>query len=136
MVLVIKFIKAQKRDAELIFDIKLSFKGKSVVAKGLLDTGNTLKEPISGKIVHIAEYRIIKPMIEGDENAEEKICVIPYHSVGEENGILYGYRLDEMVVLINDEPKFLYNPIIAVYEGKLSTKNKFTVILNAETLES
>lgn len=136
MIFAIKLYKLQRKNEQIIFDVKLSFRGRSVVTKGLLDTGNSLKEPISGKIVHVAENKIIKPMIEGDENADEKICVIPYHSVGEESGMLYGYRLDEMVIIINDEPKFLYNPIIAVYEGGLSSKNKYGIILNGETMEN
>lgn len=135
MIFAIKLYKVQRKNEQIIYEVKLSFRGKSVVTKGLLDTGNSLKEPISGKIVHVAENKIIKPMIEGDENAEEKICVIPYHSVGEESGMLYGYRLDEMVIIINDEPKFIYNPIVAVYEGELSAKNKYGIILNGEIME-
>lgn len=135
IVLLVAFFRAQKKNMDIIFDVKLSFRGRSVVAKGLLDTGNTLVEPISGKIVHIAEYALMKPIIEGDETAKENICVIPYNSVGEENGLLYGFRIDEMVVLINDEPKFIYSPIIAVYDGKISERNKFSVILNRDTME-
>ena len=135
MIFAIKLYRVQRKNDRIIFDVKLSFRGKSVVTKGLFDTGNSLKEPISGKIVHVAESRIIKPMIEGDDTAVERICVIPYHSVGEETGMLYGYRLDEMVIIIDDKPKFLYKPIIAVYEGELSVRNKYGIILNGEIME-
>lgn len=135
IVTLVRFLRSVKRNMDIIFEVKLSFRGKSVVTKALLDTGNTLVEPISGNIVHIAEYKLIKPIIEGDEYAKENICVIPYNSVGEENGLLYGFRIDEMVVLVNDKPKFIYSPIIAVYEGKISERNRFSVILNRDTMQ-
>lgn len=132
----IKLIMAYRKEINLLFEVKLSRRGKSVVTKALLDTGNSLVEPISGNMVHIAEYKILKPMLEGDESAKENICVIPFHSVGEENGMLYGIRIDEMVVLINGEPRFLYNPVIAVYNGTLSKSGRYSMILNNDTLDN
>lgn len=136
LLFVSKVIMAYKKELNLIVEVKLSRRGKSVVTKALFDTGNSLIEPISGNMVHIAEYKILKPMLEGDESAKENICVIPFHSVGEENGMLYGIRIDEMVVLINGEPKFLYHPVIAVYEGVLSESGRYSMILNKDTLEN
>lgn len=132
---IIKLIIAHKKDMKLIFEVKLSYRGRSVVAKGLLDTGNGLVEPISGKMVHVAEQTVIKPILEGDETAKENFCVIPFQSVGKKNGILYGIRIDEMVVLIDGEPYFLYSPVIAIYEGTLSNKGKYSMILNRDTFE-
>ena len=120
---------------ELYYDVKITFRGKSVVVRGLYDTGNGLTEPVSGKMVHIAEYKILKPLLEGDEKAKENIYVIPFRSIGEEDGIMYGIRMDEMVVLVDDEPKFLYNPIIGIYTGNVSKRGNYSVILNRETFD-
>ena len=54
MVFVTRFVTAHKKDMNLIFDVMLSYNGKSVVARALLDTGNSLTEPLSGEMVHIA----------------------------------------------------------------------------------
>ncbi len=135
MVFVTRFVTAHKKDMNLIFDVMLSYNGKSVVARALLDTGNSLTEPLSGEMVHIAEYKIIKPMLEGDERAEGNIYVIPFHSVGEENGMMYGLRIDEMVVVVDGTPKFVPKPVIAVYHGQLSKSEKYSMILNRDTLE-
>ena len=69
------------------------------------------------------------------EKAKENIYVIPFHSIGEEDGIMYGIRMDEMVVLVDDEPKFLYNPIIGIYTGNVSKRGNYSVILNRETFD-
>ena len=132
---IVRIIFSVRKDMELYYDVKITFRGKSVVVRGLYDTGNGLTEPVSGKMVHIAEYKILKPLLEGDEKAKEKIYVIPFHSIGEEDGIMYGIRMDEMVVLVDDEPKFLYNPIIGIYTGNVSKRGNYSVILNRETFD-
>ncbi len=133
---IVRIIFSVRKDMELYYDVKITFRGKSVVVRGLYDTGNGLTEPVSGKMVHIAEYKILKPLLEGDEKAKENIYVIPFHSIGEEDGIMYGIRMDEMVVLVDDEPKFLYNPIIGIYTGNVSKKRgNYSVILNRETFD-
>lgn len=132
---IVRIIFSVRKDMELYYDVKITFRGKSVVVRGLYDTGNGLTEPVTGKMVHIAEYKILKPLLEGDEKAKENIYVIPFHSIGEEDGIMYGIRMDEMVVLVDDEPKFLYNPIIGIYTGNVSKRGNYSVILNRETFD-
>lgn len=132
---IVRIIFSVRKDMELYYDVKITFRGKSVVVRGLYDTGNGLTEPVSGKMVHIAEYKILKPLLEGDEKAKENIYVIPFRSIGEEDGIMYGIRMDEMVVLVDDEPKFLYNPIIGIYTGNVSKRGNYSVILNRETFD-
>jgi stage II sporulation protein GA (sporulation sigma-E factor processing peptidase) len=132
---IVKAITMIRKDNILYYDVKITFRGKSIIAKALLDTGNSLTEPITGNIVHLAEYKILKPILEGDEEAKEKLCVIPFHSVGEENGIMYGIRVDEMVVLVNGEPEFVHNPIIGIYKGNMSAHKKYSVILNRDVFE-
>ncbi len=132
---IVRIIFSVRKDMELYYDVKITFRGKSVVVRGLYDTGNGLTEPVNGKMVHIAEYKILKPLLEGDEKAKENIYVIPFHSIGEEDGIMYGIRMDEMVILVDDEPKFLYNPIIGIYTGNVSKRGNYSVILNRETFD-
>ena len=70
---IVRIIFSVRKDMELYYDVKITFRGKSVVVRGLYDTGNGLTEPVSGKMVHIAEYKILKPLLEGDEKAKENI---------------------------------------------------------------
>lgn len=134
--LAVKLVLFIRKDAQLYYDAKITYKGKSVVVRALFDTGNGLCDPISGKMVHIAEYKILKPLLEGDEKAKENICVIPFHSIGKDDGVMYGIRMDEMVVLVDGEPKFLYSPIIGIYVGNISKQGKYSVILNRDTFDS
>lgn len=126
----IKIVNRLRKNESVYFDVKLTFNGKSVVAKALYDTGNSLIEPVSKRDVHVAEYGLLKPIMEGDEQLEEKICVIPFHSLGNERGLMYGIRIDEMVVIYEGKPVFFNNPVIGIYKGSVSNTGKYSVILN------
>jgi len=46
-----------------LFQVEMSYEDKSVRMVGLLDTGNSLYDPIYGKPVLIAEYSSLKPLL-------------------------------------------------------------------------
>ena len=57
--------------------------------------------------------------------------VIPFRSVGMENGVLKGFVADELFV--RDEKGFersFQRTVIAIYEGRLSIKEEYQMILN------
>ena len=60
----------------------------------LVDSGNSLTEPISGEPVCIVEKEIMEQLWK--ERPPEGCRAIPYHSIGKEHGILEGYRLPEL----------------------------------------
>ena len=68
---------------------------------------------------------------EGKDIENGGIYIIPFHSVGEDNGILYGIRLDEMVIERESEELHIKFPIVGIYEGELSANHKYKIILNS-----
>jgi sigma-E processing peptidase SpoIIGA len=67
---------------------------KCMEVYALIDSGNTLTEPISGKPVSVLNETFVSSLWETDETFR----VIPYRSVGKTNGILKGYLLDELEI--------------------------------------
>ncbi len=98
-----------------------------VCVYGLIDTGNGLTEPISGKPVAILESEVWSKM----EKAKrpEKFKVIPFHSIGKESGILEGYEVKKIEIEYEMGRKELTDVLIAVFQGKLSVKGDYQMIL-------
>lgn len=80
---------------------------KAILIKGderielpaLIDSGNSLVEPISGQPVCVVEKRALQ----GSSIQEmEHFRAIPYHSVGKKHGVLPGYRLPGLEVWVDD----------------------------------
>lgn len=96
----------------------------------LIDTGNGLVEPISKKPVAVLEekqWENLKGWMK-----PEKFKLIPYHSIGRENGMLEGYEIDLMEVKGKTGEKQFDKVIVAVFRGKISQKGGYQMILPPE----
>lgn len=135
--------------------VRIENHGKQVKGTGLLDTGNMLFDPLSGEPVVIAEFSLVRKLFtpkqqlmlatymkmnrvmqEGPQLTEESeetpmmIRMIPFHSVGEEEGLLVAVRLDSIVIGEQSGLKRRENVLIGLYPGKLSAKETYQVILH------
>jgi len=124
-----------KRRHEAVKECKVTLlcEGKQLLLRALVDSGNMLVEPISGKPVSIIEASSLR--MAHISVQEEKCRVIPYHSVGKKNGILMGYEFPKIVVHMEDEDRSIEKVIIAVSEDKLFRGGKYEMILHPQLLE-
>lgn len=116
---------------ERIYDVVISLKGKEIRIKGLLDTGNSLVEPTTGKKVTVVEKRIISKF---NDLHIDKIFIIPYKSLGKDDGVLYGIEVDSLVIKYEKYHKTHEKAIIAIYSGDLSRDGRYNAILHSESL--
>ena len=94
------------------------------VAEGLIDTGNRLKEPVSGRPVHVAVREVIEalsPKVRG-------VTYVPYRSVGGE-GLLPAVTLDEIKVEQEGNCYTLMRPLVAVVKQPLSPTGEYEVLI-------
>lgn len=108
-------------------------KGKeSLEVNALLDTGNTLVEPISGKPVSVVGEALLMKYYGGE--IPQVYRVIPFHSVGKKRGILQGFQLDEMVIE-TDEGEIVCKEVFIAASSELVTEGKsYEMILNPKLL--
>ena len=66
---------------------------RKIKVSALVDSGNLLVEPISGKPVCIVEEQVLNSL---KEKLPHGCRAIPYHSIGKSLGILEGYLLPEL----------------------------------------
>lgn len=99
-------------------DVSFSLEGEEVKLKALVDTGNGLIEPISGKPVSVIDRGLVKDMEKIKEEA--RYCLIPYHSVGREHGILEGVRIPYMHIQSEERSITVENAVLGISEGCVS----------------
>lgn len=115
--------------------------GKSVDLKALVDTGNMLKDPFSGKTVMIAEANMLSPLFDFDINelAESNYAettlppgfrLIPFSSIGKKSGLLVAFVPEKIIVDNLDKT----NIVTALHTGKLSKNHEYNALLNPEAL--
>lgn len=97
---------------------------------GLIDSGNHLKEPFTGRPVSIIdEDCALRLLGEGWED-QKGFLLIPYHSIGTEEGWLQGVTIDRMCVRTLKEEAVISNPVLAVYKGHVSAGAQYQMILH------
>jgi len=120
--------REKKRD--LFCQVSLPGDSGPVEFAALIDTGNGLTEPVSQKPVAILDaeqWEKLKIWMK-----PEKYKIIPYHSLGKENGVMEGYEIDTMKVKGKESEKQFEKVIIAIFKGKVSKKGGYQMILPPE----
>ncbi len=133
------------------YNIIIDKNGKNISLNALLDTGNSLKEPITKKPVTIVEFEAIKTilpeklrlifyekqeddlnmLLEVDKKAD--IRLIPFKSLGKENGLLVGIKIDRLNIETTP-PTIVENAILGIANFPLSNDNFYKAILNPELI--
>lgn len=102
---------------------------RQIKVRGFLDTGNLLKDPLVNRPVHIIKGELLAP-----ELAEGKLLIrlIPFHSLGKENGLLETVTLEGMYILKGEVSVYLEKPVFGIAREKLFQNDRYDVIVNAE----
>ena len=145
-------IKKRLTKKDMFCKISIFIEGKESNLKAMIDTGNILKEPITQIPVIIVEKRalshILSPKIlehideilGGDaDNIEPKYAtrlrIIPFSSVGKENGILLGIKPDKVVVTTDETEETIRQVIIGIYTKELSKRREYSALLGLDIFE-
>lgn len=137
--LAFKYNKSKITKNDLICELIIKIGNKKVRLKALIDTGNSLKYSNTNDNVIIVEKNTIfsedefKKYIEegSDENANNtKLRLIPFKSIGKENGVLIGIKPDEVIMIKDEKITKVENVIIGMYEKKIGTKYSAIIGIN------
>lgn len=115
MYLFVTFRQEQKEKKNRCCCTLVGEKGKLKVS-ALIDSGNSLVEPISGKPVSVIEKTLFGSLW----REESPYRAIPYTSIGKRRGILQGYLLKELQIEVGGVVKTCKDVYVAVSENELS----------------
>lgn len=130
--------------------ILLYFKDNFIEVTALMDTGNSLVDPVSLSPVIIVEYKLIKNLFSkdirddldriGNDNIEWimndvthkglPVRLIPFASLGKENGLLLGFVPDKIEIYDNCGIRIIDKCVVGIYERQLSKDKSFGALLN------
>lgn len=151
-----KIIKGKLNRKNMFCDIEIYFIDKISKVKAMIDTGNLLKEPITGAPVIVVEKNMLENVIPKniidnidkiiigdsqeiienlDEEYKSRFKVIPFSSLGKQNGILLGFRSDKIIIEYEENKIEENNVIIAIYNQTLSKYEKYTALIGIDLLE-
>ena len=157
-VIAFKYAKMKINKKNMFCELEIYFENKKINTIALIDTGNMLKDPITSMPVIVVEKSILKnvlpdiiidnlnKIIGGDVPKEvyedknlnyiTKFRVIPFSSIGKENGLLLGFKSNKIKISTQEEgQKMIENVIVGIYDHSLSKKNNYFALVGFEILE-
>jgi len=128
-----------RKNAKEYIPLQIVYLGKSVFLTALVDTGNTLSDPITNESVIVAEFESIKEILPPDFNKDtfanentnllSRMRIIPFSSVGKENGILIGFKPDKIISKTSENEFEICDAIIGISNTSLSKDKSFQALL-------
>ncbi|MCH5281736.1 MAG: sigma-E processing peptidase SpoIIGA [Lachnospiraceae bacterium] len=131
-----QLLLAGMRREKDIYDVVLFHKGRQVEGKGLLDTGNSLYDPISKEPVVILQKSMAKQLLLDEMPQEQKgYRIIPYQSIGTTKGVLEAFFVEKVILSVGkngpEKGEIERTQVLcAVYEEDYSKNGGYEIILH------
>ncbi|OPX88358.1 MAG: Sporulation factor SpoIIGA [Pelotomaculum sp. PtaB.Bin104] len=149
----------QKRYFENLFRTVILIRawGDHVQVDAILDTGNQLVDPMTKQAVIVVEYSVLKSLLPGELQAlfEEpgepdvwrmlgligespwgsRFGVVPFRSLGCDQGLMLGFRPDEVVVMRKEHQIRVSRVVIAIHQKKMDPDNSYHALIHPHILD-
>jgi stage II sporulation protein GA (sporulation sigma-E factor processing peptidase) len=149
------YARAEKK-ADRSYTVRLYANGKCKEGMALMDTGNSLLDPLSGKPVSIVNMQMLEGLLSektrqqlenfldgtvmDEEISDENISLyphyIPFSSLGCAQGILMAVTLDYMCLESRKIHKVITSPVIAFSRENNSFCGDYQMILHPNLIDS
>lgn len=133
------YIQKIKLTKKAICTIEIFKDKKSVILSVLVDTGNSLIDPLNKWPVIIAEENVINSIVTIEtiiEEMHDKMRMIPYKTVGNQ-GVLTGFVPDKVIITKeNNEKKEVEEVVIGLCNFSLSKKGSYQGLMGTSFLEA
>ena len=148
-----KVVKNKISAKDMYCNINIILNQKEIETKAMIDTGNFLKEPITNTPVIVVEHTLLydcmpkeilnhlETILGGDfseipdkvrEEYISRLKVIPFSSLGKQNGMLLGIKADKVIIKSDEEEKENDNVIIGIYNKSLTKRGEYRALLGIE----
>lgn len=153
LIIAFKFAKNKITKKDMICKVKIKLNGKEIVLDTMVDTGNMLKEPLTGNPVVVVEktslYDLMpkeilnntESILGGDfekipENIKDeyisRLKIIPFSSLGKQNGMLIGIKPEKLYVINEQLEEKKDNAIIGIYNKSLTKRGEYNALIGID----
>ena len=150
-----KIVKTKISKKDMFCDIKIFFNERTIETKAMIDTGNLLKEPITNTPVIVVEKTLLydtfpKELLDnldsilgGDfdklsekikKDYQSKLKLIPFSSLGKQNGMLIGIKPNYIIIKKQEEEIKKENVIVGIYQHSLTKRGEYRALIGVNLL--
>lgn len=115
-----------------VFPVELRQGERQILLKGLLDSGNSLQDPISGAPVCLVEQNAFEEFLPQAyrEIHPERFRVVPFSSVGKEHGLLQGFLVEQVILHRSERCEKKQDIVLAKAPEHMALEGRYQMILH------
>ena len=138
----------------MLYEVQIFYKNNQAKIKVILDTGNLLTDPITNTPVLIIEAQKLEAIIPQDilknidkilnnqvfsnldEEVKRRCSIIPFSSLGKNNGMMIGFRPDYIKINTQGEEEIREKVIIGIYQNKITKNGVYSGLMGLNLLNN
>lgn len=134
--------------------LAVELEGSRVEVKALVDTGNSLTDPLTGYPVIVMEYSVLEEILPAhlrqilqqdldytsllaalaNTDWAARFRLIPFRSLGQEQGLLVGIRPDAVEILWNTHGTRIDRVVVGIYRQSLNNDLSYRALIPPDLL--
>ncbi|MFD1018090.1 sigma-E processing peptidase SpoIIGA [Thalassobacillus hwangdonensis] len=137
-----------KMKYEEIYPVVIEYAGKKVESKGLVDSGNQLIDPLTKKLVFLADESVFKRLIEERDwellkevsesfqvdqlpgVLQERVTFVPYQGAEGSGQLMLTLRVDGISALAEGTSILVQSPLLGIQFGEMTADGSYHVLLH------
>ena len=150
-----KIVKSKISKKDMICEIEIKLNKQEIKTKAMIDTGNLLKDPLTNTPVIVIEHTLLYDCMPKEilNNLEQilggelekipeeirnkyisKLKLIPFSSLGKQNGMLLGIKSEYVNIIQKDKTSKKENVIIGIYNKSLTKRGEYRALIGIELI--
>ena len=148
-------VKTKFSKKDMFCDVEVELNNKKIKTRAMIDTGNLLKEPITNTPVIVLEHTLLYECVPKEilDNLESilggelvkipeeirneyisRLKLIPFASLGKQNGMLVGIKADSLKIVQDEQEKESKNVIVGIYNKSLTKRGEYRALIGIDLL--
>ena len=146
-------VKTKFSKKDMFCEVEVELNNKKIKTRAMIDTGNLLKEPITNTPVIVLEHTLLYECVPKEilDNLESilggelvkipeeirneyisRLKLIPFASLGKQNGMLVGIKADSLKIIQDDQEKENKNVIVGIYNKSLTKRGEYRALIGMD----
>ena len=146
-------VKTKFSKKDMFCDVEVELNNKKIKTRAMIDTGNLLKEPITNTPVIVLEHTLLYECVPKEilDNLESilggelvkipeeirneyisRLKLIPFASLGKQNGMLVGIKADSLKIVQDEQEKESKNVIVGIYNKSLTKRGEYRALIGID----
>ncbi len=149
-----ELVQSRISKEKLLRNVEVYFEKKVIAVSALVDTGNSLRDPLTNLPVMVIEFSVLEEILPDEikeifigkrdedlalvssivtkSNWLSRFRLIPFTSLGKENGMLIGFKPDCIKIGDDIDKRDIKNVIVGIYNKALSRNEHYRALLSPE----